>query len=148
MSCYHHHFIDRPLSTTTHTQHTKEKLHTDHTLWMLSLLSSPFVKQIIIHWLLILTYIILASIYRIVSFTRSDSEMRATYYKAKVFDDPENHWDRRATTDELYVVLWHLYQVYDDSWKPREKDISKIPPKTVGVRFRFDVFSFRIDFFM
>jgi hypothetical protein len=74
--------------------------------------------------------------------------MRATYYKAKVFDDPENHWDRRAKTDELYVVLWHLYQVYDDSWKPREKDISKIPPKTVGVRFRFDVFSFQIDFFL
>eukprot|EP00938_MAST-03A_sp_MAST-3A-sp1_P005113 g5113.t1 len=59
--------------------------------------------------------------------------MKATYWKAKVFDDPENHWDRRAKTDELYIVLWHLYQIYDDSWKPREKDISKIPPKTVGV---------------
>ena len=73
--------------------------------------------------------------------------MRATYYKAKVFDDPENHWDRRAKTDELYVVLWHLYQVYDDSWKPREKDISKIPPKTIGVRFVSTFFRFKLTFF-
>ena len=61
-------------------------------------------------------------------------KMKATYFKAKVYDDPSKHWDRVVKTDESYVTLWNLFNAYDDHLKIKKNDVNEIAPKMIGVR--------------